>query len=1245
MTKAAHIVARDQLMRGNTENVLALIRSTRHSGVILGAFAAYQRLGLDVDSAVAAEAWAHVAGVRVSLVSADFDGRAAEDIAMRGAAWLSAMVARHQVVSSEEVAARLGRCYPSGAPFGLGDRHGTGRTGILFVIALRAALEKESLSLDHFRPPRPQVNADQFDRSKSNDDELREYLQPALGWLAQWADFALDRLAPDAFKSFSKYRDTRGTSDGFLLARRLARQIVPVIARAATDGSVVAALDDFARAESASTPEAAAIDLIAPLVGDPRFEPTVVEIAAAARASIERGGDLAESRADSLVQIARGLYAYSGDESAACFQAAVDIASRAGDDSLQRWDAVVALAGVAQGTERAAASGLAQRLVRVGESLMPLLYDGFDEQALVRALGRLVGSDALRFVSQWRDRRFGDLAWQLTGLSDEGHGLLVRDPMLALVLAPLSSRLGISTALHRLAEAGPIIPDVFASVQDLASRLGRPLDVALDDDGGLLPHGGLASEDRGRSPGAAFVGEADDEREAAIQRCRDLIAGLDLSTSEGILSAAEAMQEAPVFDMEPVLYEMRARSPLQWGRIVSVVMECNGFSPFRKAEFLNAVMTWPRRSQAFDLARAEAVRRYVEHNSAAVLQQNWSGFDLRAAAPLVGATERDLRLLALEHLVLEEALQDAAHCYRLASGVAEVLNPSEAASVLAAALEELEEDLDLEPMAVTEDVEPEPTAEVAVANFLWAALGDPRNEVRWLAAHATRTVFELAGAELIGALCEVAGGKVASGFGDSRFPFYSMSAAEWFMLAVERAYRGAAEVDERVARAVILVSERYPDHAAVQMHCFRFGSARPGRLGNTIGTAWGQVLAQPIDSLRWKRPGAPAPFTTGAPQSEFQFPFDLDEYLLAGLTESFEIDHKFVLDSLSTAILDEWGWRSRPELDSDPRREAGAYREGETYHYKSDLPLAEDLDYYLARHAALTVAGRLMRTARPYRDTDTEEIDVLAWLSQFGLARADGLWISDLRRPVPSGMRQLLPVESREQWRDDISDVLLQSAVRPADSWVTLVQDAEANSYDLRADSDVFCALADPATSGALARALQTGNGYMSFRLPTQGDEDVEFNEPPFTLEGWLVRPSVERGIDLHDPLAADLERVLPRPADFVIDTFSLKSHDGGSTWVRRDELAPVLVASTWSTMTGRPEPQGMRGSRLCIRQDFLDELLSTLGRSLVVESRLRRWNRRNLTYSGDRTKEGRVDDGEQFRVCTYEPHDGWRDP
>ena len=1241
--QAASEVAHTLASRGEVDVMTAMVATTRHPGVILGVFGELQRLGIAVDAEVVGSAWGTLGDIRVPLISRDFNDRPAEDIAFRGASWLAAMAFRYGLAAASELSLRLEHTLPAGPPFGLGDRYGQGRLGLLLAIALRMELQDEPLTISHYRPPAVPVGKGKYDRSRSNDQDLQRHLEPTLPWLSGWAKFALGRLGPeDAGVLLRRYAARRFAQDGFSLELRLARQIAPQIAYGIPDASVAADFESLMAEASATTPVVAALDLIPPLRGDLRFESAVLRTASLARTAIEAGSDLADVKADWFIGIARGMYAYSAAEAMTYYQAAVEVASSAGDDTFQRWSAVVALTRAASGTTHAEAVRLANHVARAAELVHPALYDGFDEKQLTEALSRLGGSEVFRYLSQWRERCFGDLAWQLGGVALGESDLLAGAPLIGMVLAPFSSRLALSEALSQASDDGPIDSGVLQTANSLASRIGEGLDERFKVADPWLPRTAPRQAPSSRLGLTIDDAASGEDRAAAIDECRALIATLDLTKPEGVDAAIAAIDVARLFSVDLLLEPAAATPELARGAVLSCISESGSVPEYQKAGILNAALTWPRRSRAFVQALVSAVRRYVGHNGGAILEGNWSGLDLVGAATLLGTTEREIRFMALEHVSPEESFRDADSCYRLAGGVAQILQPVQAAAALSRALISLERDLGVEPSSPSSNGEPIPL-EVAVGRFIWAALGDPRIETRWRAAHAVRTAAELDLTEVLRALSEATRERVPDGFTDPRFPFYSIYAAEWLLLAVERAGRTAADHVLPLVSAVAYLSDKYPDHANIQGLCRRIGVIAGIDPDDQPGTDWASLLQPPVDLPSWERPSAPKPFTQGAPKSEYRFGFDEDEELIAPLTESMQTEHRAVLVAASSLILDEWGWRGADALDQDPRRSASTYSEGETSSYRADVPKAEDLDYYLTRNAVLTIAGRLMRTVAPYRDPDTGHIAVLDWLRRFDLAREDRLWTSDLRSPVPTTLGVFLGRQAEDASSGGaIQETDYANALHPAAEWVTVRQSASYAEYERSAEVTILSALVGNEAKAALLRSLQTSKRYYAYQLPAANDEESEIIDPPFTLLGWIDVPYTEGGIDRHDPFAAYLQALLPQFSDSVMRALDLEVRSG-TEWVREGGLELVCVGETWADMVQGREPTGSQGYRLRITTDALDEVLTSLDCSLVVDVRLRRRDRSwRDTELEENEGEGR--DHDDFRVFTYRPSDGWSD-
>lgn len=1243
--RAGAALTRMLITSASDEDISCLVANSTHPALLLGIFGELQGIGMDVGSELTENVWIKLKQFRCSLVAESYDMSDAENLAFRGVSWICALVIRHSVDDVSVVAERLSKCLPASPPLGLGNSYRPAGQGILFAIALRAKLMDEKLGIEHFQCVELEEPLDSR-RVRYNDEEIRRSLDPALKWLSAWAEYTCGHLdSQKATQVIESYPSYHSNDDLWSLASRVRRQILPLIGAAFAESSVKAACVRALKKAAEETPIQGATDLISGLRGDPYFESGVLYLVNAARESLATSDEVADQKAEALIHIARGLHPFSKEEARSYFDQAVTIASGLGYETHRRWNALIALAHASTDADSADVISLAERISRLGESINPVMDEGINQSELVSTLARLSGTNVFRFLAQWRDRRFGSLDTQLIGLTEKHSSLLANRPDMDIVLSPFSSGFNLDQALERLELTTDVDAEARFFVNNLALRIGHPMSPQTDQlyipD---LPWGGSPSE----FTSIEFDLTPEQQVEKSIQRkkLKAKISDLDLTQSENINAAIQLQKDNHENIFAEVVF---SRPELQWRKILEATMEASCLNAYSLASLLNKALQQPQNSQSFVDALTQAVKTYIKRYGTSLIQHNWMRFDVDGAAELLKVDTIDVLKHALEHLNLEEVLIDAERCYMLTAGASAVLQSEEAVRVLNDAVTSLEEKLGLTPIKPTEQVAAADSIDTAVASFLWTALGDPRSAIRWQAAHAVRTALEIGMNDVISALVSIIQHDDICGYGDSRFHFYRMNAAEWFLIAVRRVAGKDSSDFSTVMPAVRYLSEQYPDHAMIQQHCSsiaRTVTAVDGKR-NLVETDWVTVLKEPIVLKSYSRPTHPGPMMKGAPRSEYLFPFDFDEHILGELTKSFNITHQEVLDATSRVILDEWGWRDRQEWKfsnryiEDPRRTASIYGDGETYAHKWNVPKAEDLSYYLERHAALTVAGRLIKTATPYQESESEQPEILCWLSQFDIARKDGRWITDQRNLVPGSLAH--PNSSGD---GAIADSDFIDALCPADNWLTVWQSAHTTDSGNRSLSvDIRSALVNSDTAPALIRALQSADSYWDFRIPSADtqDEEFQFLSYPFLLQGWISEPYSDNGVDRLDSFAKELPLELPRPSTAVINTLDIRSDDGGIHWI--NDVEDILLASdAWASIADSRHSFGPAGNRLRITPEALDQLLNSLDLALIVEVKIHR-NEYNFTGgSGPNSDEESKNYGSNFRIFSYRPEAGWND-
>ena len=87
----------------------------------------------------------------------------------------------------------------------------------------------------------------------------------------------------------------------------------------------------------------------------------------------------------------------------------------------------------------------------------------------------------------------------------------------------------------------------------------------------------------------------------------------------------------------------------------------------------------------------------------------------------------------------------------------------------------------------------------------------------------------------------------------------------------------------------------------------------------------------------------------------------------------------------------------------------------------------------------------------------------------------------------------------------------------------------ETASAEFDSDVAVHTALVESETAAALARALQTVKEPYDYRIPEDGD-DLEIDDSPYRLLGWISHWTRDSGIDEKDPFRRSIGGIRLRP-------------------------------------------------------------------------------------------------------------------
>lgn len=1222
--KLAYII----VSRAEHEAVATLVTETSNAPILLALLSELSKTGFVLEAEATRTLWAKLNGHSTQFE--EYTPHRTESVAglpRRGIAWLCALATRHRIVSPKSAAELLEKYMPASMPQSLNLRFGTFDSGLLFAVALRSELLDQILDVTCYQP----------EKNATPNEELERYLTPAIAWLDAWAKLSCGRFTAQSAIDLAKTcTDSFRFDSAFSTANRISRVVLPQLAVSFDNEVLRAICEDMFRRMSEDAPVIAALDIIPRLKGDPRYEDEVLELADTAASELARSKSSAEERSDLLIRIARGIFPYSSREAAEYFTEALESAAGVGDDVHERWQTTMALAKASAGALNTSESNIGAVIATVAEALEKNIYGQIDERQLVASVVPLVGEGIFQLLSQWRDRRFGSLESQLTGLAQSGDSTFEDHIELMALLTPFTESYNLGSLIEKVKSRGELDTQKLRAFQRLASRLGRSAELFE-----VEPEPNSTRESSSPRISNSATHSVCPERPDDSKINPDSLESFskfDLTQVEDFDTAVEMQRNSRFFDGTLLTSAILSRPSLERESILNTALNSRILREHELADILNCAFGWPRKSRSFVAGLKRALQAYIDRYPLALVTNHSRTLDIHSASEFLGCTVAEITLAAICNLNFEADFLHADQCYRLAATASELLSCDEAMLALDEAIKALAGDLDVS--LVNEIVPLTPTStEKAVAGFLWTALGDPRSEVRWQAVHAIRTAIEIGDPTFMGALCRALIGGEDREYVDSRLPFYKMTAVEWFLIAAKRAAQTSPESLVSLLPAFIHFNSEYPDHAAIQMHCHEIALLIPTGDIDAIGTDWGKVLKSPSVMTRFERPYVPKPFMHGAPKTEYHFHFDFDEYVLGEITQEFQIAHQEVIDAASSIILDEWGWRSDSNRPPDPRGQLNIYHDEDTYRYKWRVPKDEDLHFYLERHAALVLAGRLMRNSIPYQDLTETEPGILRWLEEYQLARDDKRWIVDQRSSTPKDL-----VTHDYLAHEAVSDTDYFDALFPEPGWVIVEQSAHQEIGRDDAEVHIESALTGVSTVHALVRSLQARTHYSEFRLPSSDeiDEDFQFSAPPFELHGWISVPYSESGIDRLDRHSKQLSVELPRPAANIAQALGITPSEGGTHWKGSDEIT-VMAAQTWAESSRANEQPGTYGTRLKVKENELIQLLTEQDCALIVTVQIRRTGSDKLKTQ-DQPEKVFKSGSQDFRAFAFIPYSGWYD-
>lgn len=957
--------------------------------------------------------------------------------------------------------------------------------------------------------------------------------------------------------------------------------------------------------------------------------------------------------ANQYISMTRAVCVESMDDASVYFNEAVNIVSKFGDEIVQRWDAVISLAEKASELSETS-NELAYRFIRcaelVGEYVDREKY--WDRNKAVQVCARMSSAVAISAFSRWRDRHVGQFEYQLESLllelinsnkisSTVGWALIYFfsqhqfNNILSSCLEKESSQEVRQTLLDDavyLLQIEGTSEDYWERLKDIVSeyKLNNPqLDSIVK-----------SFDNRGNELSKKNSDNSDSDFNSEKNDWAKIFNGISIATHEGFdelnqrFKTVQAKDEfkwhkrnfykeilsrltgVPVRDFIEVLLQSAyvdyndalyvfSRLPEEWTYKIS----------FKKQ--------WP--DVVFRLGQ-----RYANN-----LTNEYFFNHFKKELNLEENLIEKLKLGILSGLENSNDLTDADCFWGFVKLAAPSLEMSDSIDLMDYSLSrfELHIDEDFGDGVWSDRLEVSKDTSVNIAGFIWSALGSPRSEERWNAAHCVRKLAEFKCTDILDALIEWLKHDKVDAFGCKQYPFYNFHAKQYLLIALARVSWEQPEMlrkysetfsEYALSESHILI-QKYASEIAVNIEKYFEGTYTEEEFAliNTVGKSAFDVQEKNYEyrtNSYWHDKGEIDA------SIDYNFAYDFDRYWYEPLGEVFGIPTKQIENLAANVIVREWGIVNSGGYNKDPRVGLWnrSYYERETWHDHGSYPRTDNWDFYLSYHAMLVVAAKLIEKMPIIKTRDWYDDGWEEWFSRHILTPDNGKWLSDFRSPLPLKRPTWIIKEKKDNWRTDIKekdfiDCLKVSANK--ELWINVEGGWHEKDNERTETYSISSALVARETSDSLLRALQTCLDPYDYKLPYYKEDRMEIDNEIFVLKGWIDEHSNLLRLDKADPYTNDMAYPLYSIGDDIVKQLGLISINDGKQWINESNEI-LLTCETWSSYKrDKNEESDQCGIRLKATLSFLKSLCDTLDYDIILDVGINRevyykYDRENRVYT-----------------------------
>jgi len=963
-----------------------------------------------------------------------------------------------------------------------------------------------------------------------------------------------------------------------------------------------------------------------------------------------------ETRAEWYIEMARAILPTSPDDAVAYFDLAIEAVSKFGDEIVERWEAVRAIAN------RSAEGGcssleLAYRFIRcaelVGNNVAREKH--FNRNGAIRTCVKLSPISALAALSRWRDRDVGWFDKQLPALAKEIVDSEFLPPLVGWSLSAFYTGGGLDDFATICVDKEPsaigkkIIIDT--TCRDLA--MYEASEKSFRKMKGLAEKHFIENADLDEvlafysdNPSERFVVAQpfeylNNQKESDTFDFGEIFSGLDLTTSSGISHAIQRFDATA-----PIPHNLSAF----WQEVFSRVKE------YHSIEFLNA------------LVMAESADLYKIKNAFSLLPKDWRDkvsfkrnwtniLETLARRFATQLTDQDILDCFLKDIQVDDSqrlsvtkgilqglsgnscLADASTYFGFPTIVSAFISPQEATDLLDFALSRFELHIDeayADGSWASWLIPPENISE-SFAGFVWSALGSPKSKTRWQAAHCIRRLAQVNCQTEIGALIQWMEKEKVGAFGSCKFPFYNLHACLYLLIALARISLDNPQILLPYNEIFIVNALSAIQHILIQKFsaeiALNIEKAFPGMYHSDIVEQLSRIgISQfPIKTIKSNSKRIDSYWHSRGEVDtslEFLHSYDFDRYWHDPLGEVFGISGKQVEELATEVVIKEWHSNTDGSYGHDPRARlwTSTRHEKETWHDHFSYPRTDNYSFYLSYHSMFVVAAKLLEKMPVVHSRDWHENKWEGWLGRHLLTRYDGRWLADRRDPAPLIRRKwIYEHQSEDTWlseikNDDGLDGILFS--RNGETWLNVFGSWNDGDSQRSETLYVSSAFVSPEASQSLLNVLCNCSNLHDFKLPDYEEDNMEFEIGPFNLKGWIRLNSYNNRLDEFDPFAAEIYYPPYQIGKSIIEQLKLFSDAEQRQWLITGEDRPSLVCEIWSSNKSEYDKDRWRhGIKLSSSLQFLRNLCVITGKELIIEFQMNRRFKNNY---------GRSDNGYQ---------------